>query len=210
MQSDDERHPGAADPEDNKHEQNDTAVDSQNEAESQPDSQWTFHAEDTSDTGINNELPAIKPVSWSASEYVAHDKTIGWFLGLGATILAVALVVYFITRELVSPVVIAIIGIAFGVFAARQPQVLEFALDEKGLHAGNKLYSYDHFKSFSILEEEATRSILLMPLQRFMPPITVYYDPADENKIIDILGSYLPHEDRQHDLVDRFMRKIRF
>ncbi len=49
-----------------------------------------------------------------------------------------------------------------------------------------------------------------MPLKRFMPPITLYYPPDQEDAVINALAAYLPHEDRTHDPVDRLMRKIRF
>jgi hypothetical protein len=43
-----------------------------------------------------------------------------------------------------------------------------------------------------------------------MPLLTIYYDPADEDKIVNALSDMLPHEDRQHDMVERLMRRLRF
>ncbi len=172
-------------------------------------SSWDFHNEDGA--GSSNQAPGLtKPISWTASEYVAHPKTILWFIGVGGVVAALTVIIYLITKDLVSAVVMAVIGMTFGAFAARNPQVLEYGLDETGLHIGSKLYPYERFKSFSIMQEGAIRSILLMPLQRFMPPLTVYYDPEDEDKIIKVLGTFLPAEERSHDPIDRLMRKIRF
>jgi hypothetical protein len=49
-----------------------------------------------------------------------------------------------------------------------------------------------------------------MPLKRFAPVVAAYYDPKDETKIAEILTERLPMENRQHDPVERFMRRIRF
>jgi hypothetical protein len=49
-----------------------------------------------------------------------------------------------------------------------------------------------------------------MPLQRFMPPISVYYEPKDEAEILGVIGAYLPNEELRNDYVERLMRKIRF
>jgi hypothetical protein len=161
----------------------------------------------------SNQAPGLQPVvavNWQASEYIAHDKNAGWYVLVTLTSIAVSAVVYLITRDRVSPVVVLILGMLFAVFGARKPQVLDYSISNTGVHIGRRHYPYSMFRTFSILEEEAVRSILLMPLQRFNLPISIYYDPADETKIVDALGSYLPHEDRKAGPIDNFMRKIHF
>ena len=101
-------------------------------------------------------------------------------------------------------------GAAFGAFAARKPQELKYRLDNSALHVGDRSYLYSQFKSFTVIEEGLIHSIMLMPLQRFMPPLSVYYAPEDEDKISEALSSYLPYEDRKQDFIDKLMRKVRF
>lgn len=150
-------------------------------------------------------------VAWTASEYVGQEKTAVWFIGLAGASLALALLVFFMTkRDLFAPIMILVFGATFGAFAARQPRVLEYALGSRGLQVGPKLYVFEHFKSFSVIEEGAIHSILLTPMQRFMPPLSIYYAPEDEANIVQALGNYLPHEEHAHDLVDRLVRRIRF
>lgn len=179
--------------------------------EEQP-AQWQFRQDDDGLSGA--EQPAStashETVAWTASEYIAHEKSGSWYMLLSVTVIGFAAAVWLLTRELVSPVVIVVMGLAFGTFAARKPQVLTYELTNSALRVGERTYPYSLFKSFTIVEEGAIHSIMLMPLQRFMPPLSVYYDPADEEKIADALQSYLPYEDRRQDVVDRIMRKIRF
>ena len=173
---------------------------------------WQFHPEE--DEPPPSQAPAAVPhaatVNWTASEYVAHDKNAGWYLLVIVASAATAAVVYLLTREWISFSVVMILGLSFAAFGARKPRTLEFVVDHSGVHIGQKLYPYSMFKSFSVIEEDAIRSILLMPLHRFNLPINVYYDPTDEDKIVDTLGSYLPHENRDPAAIDNFMRKIRF
>jgi hypothetical protein len=175
-----------------------------------PDSNWQVTTSD--DPASKPAFPThpVVTVSWSASEYVAHDKNMGWYalvvLGSGV----VAAVVYLITRDVISTSVMVILGITFAAFGARKPQVLEYAVDGAGIRIGPRHYPYSKFKTFSIIEEDAVRSILLMPLQRFNLPVAIYYNPEEEEKIIQALGVYLPHEDRQAGPIDSLMRKIHF
>jgi len=159
--------------------------------------------------GANYE-PQTDAVQWSASEYVANDKTPGWFLTLGLGAIALAIIIYFMTTDIMSVIVIMSLAIIVGVFAARQPHVLEYALDARGIHMGHKFYPYGVFKSFSIVKDGGLSHIVLSPLKRFMPPLTVHYPPNDEDRIMDVLSDYLPYEEQKRDLVESITRRVRF
>jgi len=178
--------------------------------EQQPPGEWQFTDDAASNEAGDPARQAHEPVSWSASEYIAHDKNANWYIVLGLAVVLFAGLVYLLTRELISSVVIIIMGVAFGGFAARKPQELTYVLDNNALHVGNKSFSYGQFKSFTVIQDEAVHSITLMPLQRFMPPLSIYFDPSDEEKIVTALSGYIPYEDRKQDFVDRIMRKVRF
>jgi hypothetical protein len=53
-------------------------------------------------------------------------------------------------------------------------------------------------------------SIELDSLQRFRPGLSVFFSPQDGDTIIDTLSNYLPIEEHQPDIVDRFIRYLRF
>ena len=169
---------------------------------------WNYTPSDQQDAPSIQ--PAIGSVTWTASEFIQHDKRAPWFLGLAGVALVAAALLYLMTNDLVTAVVIVIAAALFGVAAGRKPNTLEYRIDSKGIQIGPKQYPYAQFKSFSIIEEGAIGSIQLMPIGRFAPPISLYYPPDQEEEIINTLGSYLPHEDRKRDAVDRIMHKIRF
>lgn len=150
-------------------------------------------------------------ISWTASEYIAHHKSGGWYLLLVIAGALAAAGAYFLTGgDIVSVTVIVLVVIVFGAYGARKPRQQQYAISHDGITIGPKTYSFHQFKSFSIIDEDAFSSITFMPLQRFMPAISIYYDPQDEDRIVEVLSAYLPFEDRGHDPIERFMRKIRF
>ncbi|MDB5186477.1 MAG: hypothetical protein JWL85_1000 [Candidatus Saccharibacteria bacterium] len=180
----------------------------------EPQGEWQYKPEgQVTGSAVTTDTPRPAQnteVHWTASEYVAHQKGVGWFLLLTLAVAGTAVMVYFLTKEVVPVVVTVILGLSFGVFGARQPLVLTYVINEHGLTVGQRFYPYSSFKTFSIIDEGPLRSILLMPLKRFMPPLTIYFEEKDEEKIFEVLGNYLPFEQRKHDVVDQFMRKIRF
>ena len=177
----------------------------------EPQANWQFSADDGSQPA-EAPMPAanVQPVRWTSSEYVAHNKGMAWFALLGLALCAAVGVIYVLTRDILAPAMVGVAGITFGTFAARPPRVLEYSVDGRGIQIGQKFYAYNDFKSFSLVEDGPLPAIMLLPLKRFLPPITVFYEPKEEETILDVLADYLPHEDKEPDLVDKLMRHIRF
>ncbi len=149
-------------------------------------------------------------VSWSASEYIANQKNAAWFINLGIVSVILSIVVYLLTKDLVSVVSIGMLGLIVGIFAARHPHKLEYALDASGVHLGMKFYPYGTFKSFSVVPEGAFSHISLLPLKRFMPPIAIHFAPEDSEKIINAIGDYLPYEEHKNDIVESLSHRVKF
>lgn len=149
-------------------------------------------------------------VTWTASEFIAHDKSMGWYLALATASIVIAGLVFLLTRDKVSVGVILIAGLLLGVYGSHQPRKMEYVVDSTGLSVGDKRHGYHEFKSFSLVEEGAVKGVMFMPLKRFAVPITVYYAPADEEKIMAILSARLPFEEHRADAIDALMRRIRF
>jgi hypothetical protein len=190
------------------------------EQDNQQQAGWVFKPGDTSVPAINStengatSVPAPHSsesiLSWSASEFVANPKNAGWFMTLALATVLLAVIVYFLTNDWISVVVIAVLGIIVGIFAAQQPKTLKYTLDRTGIHLGPRSYPYHSFKSFSVVHEGAFNHISLLPLKRFMPPLTVHYPPEEEESVINTFADYLPYEEHKPDLIDSFSRRVRF
>jgi len=191
-----------------------------NGEDNRPDQQggnWRYTAHDDAPVSHSDrQVPpphaasGVQDVTWTASEFIARQKGFGWYalLILGAVV--VIGLVYLLSRDFITVGAIAAAIILFGVAAGRKPRVLTYHMNDRGLAIGEKFYPYSSFKSFSVMDEDAFSSIMLFPLKRFMPPINLYYEPQDEDRIITLLAGHLPMENRSTDAVDRLMKHIRF
>ena len=154
--------------------------------------------------------PQLDPIQWTASEFISHQKTLNWYVVLGSASAAVTLIVFVVSRNILSALVVAGACAALGVVAARKPQIKSYQISTNGITIQNTEYSYALFKSFSVIDEGAIGCIWLRPLKKLSPTVAMYYPPDQEESIIMMLENFLPEEDRQHDLVDRLSRRIRF
>lgn len=150
------------------------------------------------------------PISWSANEFVSNSKSSNWYVLITISLIAIGVLVYFVVKSIFSVVAVAVMGIVFMIAAGRKPKTVSYELNQEGIHMGRKYYKYDDFKSFSVSSEGNMGAIILMPFKRFFPPVNVYFEHKDEDKIVSMLEDYLPKEESGKDRIDQFMKRIRF
>ena len=184
------------------------------EQPSQPSTGWQFKPEDTPSQAPGAPLAPNKDisVSWTAKEFLEHHKSLQWFVGVAVCAVVLAGVAFLVTAgdDMIPPIIVLIVAASFAFMASRKPRTLEYEIDDTGLRIGTRVYPYEGFKSFAVMEESGVRSIWLLPLKRFMPIIQIYYQPEDEQKILDAMSIMLPIEAHQPDAVDRLMSRIHF
>lgn len=186
--------------------------------DTQPQHYVDYSNEDDSESSpyaVPNDEPSavtsLEPVTWTASEYIAHHKSPLWYGGFALSVLIVAAVVFFVSgRDILSTVAVVLVSVVFAIYAGRPPRVQEYKLSEAGVTIGQRTYAFADIKSFSLIEEGPFMSINFMPMKRFMPMLSIYFDPADEDKIVAFLTNYLPVEHRKKDLIDHIMGKVKF
>ncbi len=149
-------------------------------------------------------------ISWSASEFIAYQKNPGWYVVATISLLTITGVIYLVTKDGISSGVTFLLGILFIALASRQPRVLSYEISNQGVKINGRLFAFSSMRSFTVVEQDSLRSIDIIPLKRFMPIISMYYDPKDEGIITSTIGRYLPKEDRPQPLIDKLMHKIRF
>jgi hypothetical protein len=160
----------------------------------------------------SDEYPTFpdQPVSWTASEFIAHEKSLNWYVLLfGGAVIAAGLA-WLLFKDILAAVVILVAVLMLAAYSKRQPRELAYTLDNSGITIGQKLYPYALFRSFGVVDDGAFSSIELIPLKRFSPPITIYFDPDNEDAIADALTPHVPFVPRKPDPIDQLIRRIRF
>lgn len=147
-------------------------------------------------------------ISWDAEEYIVRDKTSWWYVGLVVVGLVLSgIAIWFQAWTFLAVVILSVVALM--VYAMRPPRILHYTLDSSGLQEGEKLYSYDDFKGFGILNEGNNFAIVLMPRKRFAVKVTVYFPQSQGEKIVDAFGSRLPMEEVKPDMLDKLIKFLR-
>lgn len=151
---------------------------------------------------------AFEPVNWEASESIHHERDGMWFVSFAA-IFVVLIGISIWLQQWTFTVLLVIMALALVVYVQRPPRVVRYNLSTNGLHVGEQFHAFDEFRSFGVLQDGSLFSVMLMPTKRFGQALTIYFTENDGEKIVDILGSYLPMEDLRPDMMDTILRRLR-
>ncbi len=152
------------------------------------------------------------PLSWHAREYHHEPKSIDWFWAVGIIALCVAItsVIY---GDILFAILILIGSGALVIYAVREPEVVYFELNEKGVLIDRKLYPYATLESFwvEIHNNVHPHPKLLIKSQKIsMPLIAIPVDEVHPDDVRRFLLDYLPEEEHFEPLSQKVMEYLGF
>lgn len=151
-----------------------------------------------------------EPVYWSATEYIPQEKSGLWFVIFAVVVLALVAADIFWIKAYTFSVLVVVMAAAVIVLSSRPPRTVHYTLSgTQGLYIGEVLHHFSEFKSFGIIQEHNQNSIMLIPVKRFSPGVSVYFPNEVGEKIVDIFGARLPMENLKLDFIDVIVRKLR-
>ncbi len=147
---------------------------------------------------------------WIGPEYVYNEKSTKWYLY--ASLITIVLIIgfYFLTKEIITSIVIILFASVFVYYAARKPKQLHYKIDQHSIEIDNKTYLMSDFKSYSIADEGKIINISFSPIKRFAPVLPIYINQDDSDKLFALLSQTLPYNEEKRDVVDNFFERIKF
>ena len=149
-------------------------------------------------------------IEWVSSGDDIQARSAAWRVRMTVVSLIAGVLIYIITRDYVSTGSVVLVGTLFGFMGARKAPALHYRLDRSGLFIGQHLYTYSEFRAFSVSDDPQVPSINIVPLKRFLPLLSVYYDVQQRDKIVEVLAAHLPMEAPRHDAFDSIINRIKF
>ena len=167
--------------------------------------------EDNASIPIDSDRQAVEeePVHWQAHEYIHHEKDAVWFVIFAVVVVGLMAFSIFVIQSITFTILIPVMAVALVVYSQRPPRLLDYTLSSKGLHINDRLYSFNEFKGFGVIRDDKEYSVMLIPIKRFRPGVSVYFPEEAGEAIVDILGTRLPMQKLNLDVVDKVIRKLR-
>lgn len=156
------------------------------------------------------DTPDNPPITWTAEEYVHSDRSPVWFILFVIVVFGLVAFDVFLLKSWTFSLLVVVMAVALIIYIRRPARTLTYALSPaQGLYVGDRLYHFDEFKSFGLIQEGGQYSIMMIPRKRFSPGVSVFFPEEAGERIVDILGQRLPMENLKLDVVDAIVRKLR-
>lgn len=150
------------------------------------------------------------PVYWTAIEDTQPNKGPVWYVIAAIVVAGLIAADFLFLKSYTFSVLVVIMAVAFVIYSRRTPREINYTLSgRQGLYIGDKLYHLTDFRSFGIIEGESRNTIMLIPVKRFSPGVSIYFPEEVGEQIVDILGQRLPMETITLDFFDVIIRKMR-
>lgn len=161
------------------------------------------------ESNITQPVNQDNQIHWSAKEYIYREKNRQWFMLFAIVVVAFIAADFLLIKSYTFSVLVVVMAISIIVYSSRPPRAVNYTLSDKyGLYVGEKLYNFSEFKAFGLLQEDEHNSIILIPVKRFAPGVSVYFPKELGEVIVDTLGARLPMEAIKLDFMDEIVRKL--
>ena len=152
-----------------------------------------------------------QPIRWEAYEYNHAEKPSEWYWALGLVAIA-GCVAALLFNNVLFAILILIAAFVLAVFAAREPNIVQFAVTQRGIRINNKLYPYNTLESFSIEEQsdDGISKLIVNPENFLSPLIIIPIEGVDPDEIHDYLLLSLEEADHTEPLAHRIMEWLGF
>ncbi len=149
-----------------------------------------------------------QPIQWQAPEYLQERRSPWWFIGFWAVVIVLMAVAILVVQSWSFALLIPAMAAALTIYSHRPPRLLNYVLTDKGIYINEKLHPMSEFRSFGVLQAESMPSVMLIPVKRFRPGLTVHFPAEAGEAIVDMLGARIPMQPIKLDAFDKLIRQL--
>lgn len=154
-------------------------------------------------------IDLTEPIAWNAPEGVRVQRGAVWYVIFAIVLAGLMALAILVFQNWTFAILLPIMAVALFVLSNNNPQTINYAISPKGIYIADTLHDFSEFRAFGLLHENDQHSILLLPVKRFSPGLTIYFSEAEGEKIVDMLGARLPMQEIKPDALEKFIRLIK-
>lgn len=158
---------------------------------------------------VDTTTPLNEPFSWQAPEGPSTHRPIAWYVIFSLITLGLMAASIFLLKSWTFAVLLPIMAVAVLLAITKPPRIINYAVSPKGVYVADKLYDFSEFRAFGVLLDPQQPSIILLPVRRFSPGLTIYFSETEGERIVDMLGARLPMQEVKPDAIEKIIRAIK-
>lgn len=161
------------------------------------------------ETPSPDRIDLTEPIAWNAPEGVQVQRGKLWYVFFVIVLIGLMALAILVFKNWTFAVLLPIMAVALFVLSNKTPQIINYAISPKGIYIADVLHDFSEFRAFGLIHENNQHSILLLPVKRFSPGLTIYFSETEGERIVDMLGARLPMQEIKPDALEKFIRLIK-
>src|SRR4030042_296357 len=158
----------------------------------------------------NKEETMLQDFEWDAPEFEKKEKSKSWFI-LPAILTIVFGIIALIAENILFLIFVVLAFVVFYTYANKEPRVVKFKINERGLEIDKRLYEFDSLRSFWLFyDPPQEKEISFRSKKTFFPYIRIPLAEQTPNEIRKYLLRFLPEKRHRESIIDIWMRRIGF
>lgn len=162
-----------------------------------------------SDNDRENRKHDSRTFRWQAPEFNYQRKRGDWYLKVGILTFSIAVAAYVLNNFLFS-ILTLLSGFTLALFGAKQPEVIDMEISNKGVRIHDTLHPYSELEHFWISEEGREPKVLLHGRRMLHTDIIMPLGDADPEMVREELLKNLEEEEMAEPFVQRLIDRIGF
>ncbi len=155
-----------------------------------------------------NKSQALEDIDWVSIDK-SSSKKFSWYLIFIASTIVLGGLIYLITRDLITTIVIVFCGIILLAYSIKKPKSVNYKLTDSSLYVSGKAFKISNFKSFSINNHGLDKAISLVPMKRFYPYLYINLNQDVSADVIQRLSQIIPVQKPTLDIFESLLRFIK-
>lgn len=150
-----------------------------------------------------------EPFSWKASEGVQVKRDGVWYVLFSLVVIGLMSLAVFVFKSVTFAILLPVMAVAVILLSSKAPREINYAISPKGIYVSDQLHDFSEFRAFGVIHDPEYLSIIVLPVKRFSPGLTLYFNERDGERIVDMLGARLPMQEVKVDSLEKLIRFIR-
>lgn len=148
-------------------------------------------------------------LSWEAPEYQHYKRSNDWFWAVGIITICIA-TLSFIYHNALFGILIVISAIILVYFTLREPEIVTYSLNQKGLYINNSFISYASIEAYWIETHGDEPKLILKTKKNFQPIIAIPVHEESVSELDSFLEQYLEEKELREPASHKVMEYLGF
>lgn len=157
------------------------------------------------------DAPEEEMIAWRAPAFTHYKKNRAEWIRNAVIVFGGIAALFLFLQNILGAAVMLLAGFTFLLYAFQEPRELRVKISPLGIHVDNKLYSFEHVKSFWIFYTPPERKELSIELKNALSPhIMLPLGETNPAEVRAVLTQFLSEAEQHESGLDILARLLRF